>query len=69
MGAYDTNALEEILKTEMGTDLKMSDVDHPKVLVAAVDKSTTQLKLRFFNNIFHDDYSTRESRDLLVVTL
>ena len=25
--------------------------------MAAVDKETTELKLRFFNNCFHDDFS------------
>ena len=39
----------------------MSDVQHPKVLISAVDKSTTQLRLRFFNNVFNDEYSKRES--------
>ena len=70
--AYDTNALEDILKNEMGTELKMSDVQHPKVLISAVDKSTTQLRLRFFNNVFNDEYSKRESpasQNILLVVL
>ena len=28
--------------------------------MAAVDKETTELKLRFFNNCFHDDFSDGE---------
>ena len=31
-----------------------------RVLVTAVDKSTSDLKLRFFNNCFQDDFSYRE---------
>ena len=43
-----------------------------RVLVTAVDKSTTDLPLRFFNNCFDDEYSTselgREGGILLVMT-
>lgn len=31
-------------------------------MVSAVDKRTTRLQLRFFNNCFEDDYSTRKLR-------
>ncbi len=27
---YDTNKLEELLKEEFGTEMKMSDIQHPK---------------------------------------
>lgn len=52
----DTPAFEEILKRYLTPDKKMGDVRHPKVLITAVDKSTTELKLRLFNNCFSDEF-------------
>eukprot|EP00731_Ephydatia_muelleri_P031640 Em0023g147a len=55
---YDTDALERIFKEQFGTTL-MSDVQHPKVLIGAVCKKTTNLQLHFFNNCFDDEFSTQ----------
>lgn len=55
--SYDTVRLEELLKECLGTELRMGDVKHPRVLVTAVDKSNIPLKLNFFNNCFDDDFS------------
>ena len=33
-----------------------------RVLIPAVDKSSANLKVRYFNNCFDDDYSTRKYR-------
>ena len=41
----------------------MSDVCSilsPRVIVTAVHKKTTMPELHFFNNCFHDEFSTRE---------
>ncbi|KAL5457013.1 hypothetical protein EMCRGX_G034246 [Ephydatia muelleri] len=53
----DSQAFEEILKRYLTPDKRMGDVRHPKVLITAVDKSTTDLKLRLFNNCFSDEFS------------
>ena len=55
---YNTEALEKIFKESFGTTL-MSDVQHPKVLIGAVYKKTTNLQLHFFNNCFDDEFSTQ----------
>jgi calcium-independent phospholipase A2 len=55
--SYNTDALEEILKDILGTEMKMSHVKEPKILISAVCKETTNLQLHFFNNCFNDKFS------------
>eukprot|EP00731_Ephydatia_muelleri_P031660 Em0023g167a len=57
--ARSSEELERLLKEEFGTEMKMSDVKHPKVLISAVSKASTQPKLHFFNNCFGDEFSTQ----------
>jgi predicted acylesterase/phospholipase RssA len=52
---YSAQELEKILREVFG-DMTMDQVLQPKVLVAAVDKSTTNPELRFFNNCFGDGF-------------
>lgn len=75
--AYNTEALESLLKETLGSEIRMCDVKEPKlaycdfymnycysthrVLVAAVYKKTTKLELKFFNNCF--DYADSPHRD------
>jgi len=58
--AYNTVALERILKKELG-EMCMSEVKYPRVLIPAVKKDFINLKLHFFNNCFDDEFSNRTS--------
>ena len=78
--AYNTEALEKLLKEEFGTSMRLDSVVTPRcvncvglydcgilwvlfscrVIVTAVYKKTTMPELHFFNNCFHDEFSTRE---------
>lgn len=57
--AYNTEALENLLKEEFGTSMRLGSVTTPKVIVTAVYKKTTMPELHFFNNCFHDEFSTQ----------
>ncbi|XP_019852623.1 PREDICTED: 85/88 kDa calcium-independent phospholipase A2-like isoform X2 [Amphimedon queenslandica] len=54
---YNTEALELILKENFDSNIRMSDIKEPKVLISAVMKKTTNLNLTFFNNCFNDEFS------------
>jgi hypothetical protein len=54
--ACHTSELEAILRRTFG-ETRMSQKDSPKVLVCAVNKATTHLKLTFFNNCLEDEFS------------
>lgn len=56
---YDSEALEELLKENLGETLCMKDVQHPKVLIGAVCKKTNNPQLHLFNNCFDDEFSTQ----------
>lgn len=51
---YNTSKLERIYRDAFGDDLTMDSVKYPRVLIAAVNKQKTQLKLEFFNNCFEN---------------
>ncbi|KAL5457028.1 hypothetical protein EMCRGX_G034263 [Ephydatia muelleri] len=52
-GSYgcNTEALERILKDTFG-NMTMNTIKYPRVMISAVNKSTTDLQLHFFNNCF-----------------
>lgn len=54
---FRSEALELVLKELLGTDMRMCDKPHPRLLVGAVNKKTTNLKLNFFNNCLQDEFS------------
>eukprot|EP00731_Ephydatia_muelleri_P026392 Em0018g492a len=51
---YNTSKLERIYRDAFGDDLAMDSVKYPRVLIAAVNKQKTELKLEFFNNCFEN---------------
>ncbi|XP_064383275.1 85/88 kDa calcium-independent phospholipase A2-like [Halichondria panicea] len=58
-GGYNTKVLEELLQEVLGTEQRMCDRRHPKVLITAVDKSNTPMNIHYFNNCFDDQFSTQ----------
>lgn len=58
---YNTSELTEVLQ-DMFKDMKMSAEKYPRVIITAVNKKTTNLKLDFFGNHPEIDASYQESR-------
>lgn len=58
--AFNSSILNDFIRNIIGCDMRICDVKEPRVLVSAVDKETTDLQIKFFNN-FLKDGSSQES--------
>eukprot|EP00731_Ephydatia_muelleri_P026391 Em0018g491a len=53
---FNSSKLENIYRDAFGEDLTMDAVKYPRVLITAVKKQKSELKLEFFNNCFESPH-------------
>jgi hypothetical protein len=55
--ARRSQALDGFLQAHLGTQMKMSDLQQPRILIGALYKGSTKVEIRLFNNCLNDEYS------------